>query len=180
MSVNVWPGDQGKDPAGVAGKGIWGRQELMLEDAQEWRAPWPYLCSPWSLSTAQESLSAYGGFLPPRSRCLPTESIHQWWWQIHSRETNTEERPGYCPLLGGRLAPGQAVVRPGCPRSWASSNAGFSLPQTCFPATPGGPFLDTQPHIDQHPSASEGFHTQQGPALGQPGHWACHPATMSG
>ena len=178
LSVSVWLGDQGKYPVGVAEKGVWGRQELMLEEAQEWRAPWPYLCPPWSLSTAQGLLSAYGALLPPRSRCLPMELIHRWWWQILRRETNAEERLGYHPLLGGRLAPGQ--VRPGCPHSWASSNPGFNLPQTCFPATSGGPVFDTQPHIDQHPSASEGFHAQQGPALGQPGHWACHPLTMSG
>ena len=67
--VNLhWPWDvsqcaargQGKDPAGVAGKGVWEKLELMLEDTQEWRAPWPYLCPPWSHSATLESLPALG------------------------------------------------------------------------------------------------------------------------
>ena len=36
--------DQGKGPAGVAGKRVWGRLELMLEDTQDGRAPRPHHC----------------------------------------------------------------------------------------------------------------------------------------
>jgi len=44
---------QGKSSAGVAWKGGWRRLEPMLEDAQEWIAPWPLPCcgAPWGRGT---------------------------------------------------------------------------------------------------------------------------------
>ena len=48
-----------KGPAGVAGKRVWGRLELMLYHTQEQRALPSHHCHwlPWSPSAAQESLS---------------------------------------------------------------------------------------------------------------------------
>ena len=44
---------QGKSPARVAWKRGWRRLEPVLEDAQEWIAPWPLPCSgaPWGRGT---------------------------------------------------------------------------------------------------------------------------------
>ena len=38
------PKGGGKGPAGVGGKGVWGRVKLMLENAQERRVSWPHHC----------------------------------------------------------------------------------------------------------------------------------------
>lgn len=48
-----------KGPAGVVGKRVWGRLELMLEDTQDGRAPQPHHCHwlPWNPSAVQESQS---------------------------------------------------------------------------------------------------------------------------
>ena len=45
---------RGRGPAGVAGKGVQGRLEPVLEDAQERRAPWSLCCRwlPWGQSAA--------------------------------------------------------------------------------------------------------------------------------
>ena len=52
MLVNILPGGQGRGPAGVAGKGVWGRLEPVLEDAQGRRAAQPHGCCwpPWGQS----------------------------------------------------------------------------------------------------------------------------------
>ena len=58
---------------------------------------------------------------------------------------------------------------------------------TWAPAFPGpssqplqqGLCLNPQPHVDQHPTASEDLYTQWWLAVGQPGHQACHPDTLS-
>ena len=61
---------------------------------------------------------------------------------------------------------------------WASSNISSNLTQLPSQSLQGL-CLNLWPHIDQHPMASEGLNTQQGPALGQSGHQACCPATLS-
>ena len=74
-----------------------------------------------------------------------------------------EARPGSPPLLG--------ILQP-----WLQPS-GDPLPsnssRALAPRPPGQ-------HIDRHPAACEGLHTKHGPAMGQPGHQACHPATWSG
>ena len=65
------------------------------------------------------------------------------------------------------------------PCSWASSNISSNLTQLPSQSLQQGLCLNLWPHIDQHPMASEGLNTQQGLALGQSGHQACCPATLS-
>ena len=57
--------------------------------------------------------------------------------------------------------------------SWVSTNIGSSLPRQ------QGLFLDPWLHTDWHPTASDGLNAQWRLLVGQPGHQAHHPATLS-
>ena len=63
--------------------------------------------------------------------------------------------------------------------SRASSKIGSSLPWIHSPATSAGPLPQHPAGVDWHLMASEGLCAQQGPAVEQLGHRACHPATLS-
>ena len=82
-------------------------------------------------------------------------------------------------LLGSGSSRQQvAAVRLQTLSSWVSSKIGSSLPWIYSPATPAGPLPRHPAHVDWHLMAS-GLYAQQGPAVEQLGHWACHPATLS-
>ena len=136
----------------------------------------------------------------------PQFPVHSWWWwQTGSGDTSgsgkgwillapglwigstVDSTPGL-PWILGRLAswrpiaPGrlqssqQQQWGQGTLCSWASSNI-YSLPWNLFPAIIAGPLPRSL--ITCWSTAREGLNTQWRPAVGQPGHQACHPATLS-
>ena len=119
---------QGKDPAGVAGKGVWGRLEVMLDDVQHlgltaaFDCPGanPMLrshCQPWSQSSTQEPLVTWcWSSNTLATRCGELTHWKRPWcwerWQEEKEVTENEmvvwhhwfngqtEKPGVLQLMG--------------------------------------------------------------------------------
>ena len=94
---------------------------------------------------------------------IKTVALHSWvidWpMAIHSQGGQWQQR-GWVRSAPGRTPPSAPAF---CvfPSLWLQQGLCFCPVQ----------------HVDQQPTADEGLHTRWGPAVGQSGHWECHPAT---